>query len=411
MTGAFLFSFFFAFQRLNRLAEMMLGLLALICVAAATTVAPSAEPIPMHKVGENEAVTGVCWNVPAGAEYEHTFGGLHEAAVTFHVQDAVAQRPEDLQLCAGARCRTNRKAGRSFWTAPFGLGNATAVTVRVAGPASGCIDQMAQLSATRRPRPSGRLGASRQHLTSGCNTNTDDTIAAKCSAPGSCNSMPAVYDRAAATASIMFQKNGGWYVCTAWASSNTGHMVTNNHCVSTQAVADTVEFFFGCEMSCPYDAANCDYNSGLTGSAKCARCDMASAYGTACYSQMSSTASGATLLRTSATLDYTLLRVKTPASVPCFADPNCPMRLVPSNYNVGRPNIFLFQHSAGKPKLLSYWDSPSPGHLSTGRLQVRGISPGCYAGDLAYDADAVGGSSGSVVALAPDYCNPINGQR
>ncbi len=390
---------------------MMLGLLALICVVAATESGPVAMPIPMHKIADNEAVTSVCWNVAAGAEYTHTFSGLTEPALTLHIEDAVLQRPQDIVLCAGSFCRANHKGGRSFWTAPLGLGNATAVTVRVMGPASGCIDKMAQLSATRR-RPAGRLAASRQHMTTGCSTNKDDTIAAKCSASGSCNSMPAVYDRAAATASIMFQKNGGWYVCTAWASSNTGHMFTNNHCISTQEVANTVEFFFGCEMSCNYDASSCDYNSALTGSAKCGRCDVNTAYNTACYSQMSgSQASGATMLRTSSTLDYTLLRVSTPQNVACFADPSCPMRLVPSNYAVGRPNVFMFQHSAGKPKVLSYFDSPDPGHITTGRLQIRGVSGGCYAGDLAYDADAVGGSSGSVVALAPDYCNPSSGQR
>jgi hypothetical protein len=390
---------------------MMLGLLALVYVAAATESGPMAVPIPMHQVGTNEPVTGVCWNVASGAEYTHTFGGLNELAVTFHFVGAVVGRPRDIVLCAGSHCRANHKEGHSFWSAPLGLGNATAVIVRVAGPSSGCIDQMAQLSSLRRPRSAGRLGA-RQHLSLPCATNTDDTIAAKCSAAGSCNPMPAVYDRAAATASIMFQKNGGWFVCTSWASSTTGHMFTNNHCISTQDVADTVEFFFGCEMSCNYDSVTCDYNSALTGSSKCSRCDLSTAYNTACYSQMSGpTASGATLLRTSATYDYTLLRVKTPANVPCFADPNCPMRLVPSNYLVGRPNVFMFHHSAGDPKLLSYFDSPSPGHLTTGRLQIRGVSGGCYVGDLAYDADVVGGSSGSVVALAPDYCSPTNGQR
>ena len=400
---------------------MMLRVLALLlCVAtfaaaaaAASETLPTAVPIPEEQVGTNEAVSGACWNVGSGESYERTFGGLSEAAaVTFHFAGVAVGRAGDIAVCAGRRCRGNRKGGSSFWTAPLGLGNATAATVRVAGPSSGCVDQLARLSAGRgrQQRPDGRLDP-RQHLTTGCSTNTDDTIAAKCSAAGACNPMPAVYDRAAATASIFYQKNGGWFVCTAWASSTAGHMFTNNHCVSTQAVADTVEFFFGCEMGCGYDAATCDYSSSLTGSAKCGRCDLTQAYATPCYSQMSGpTASGATLLRTSATLDYTLLRVKTPAAVPCFADPNCPMRLVPSNYLVGRPNVFMFQHSSGKPKLLSYFDSPSPGHLTTGRMQIRGPSAGCYAGDLAYDADAVGGSSGSVVALAPDHCNPGSGQ-
>lgn len=389
---------------------MMLGVFALICIAAATETSPAAMHIPEHRVGTNEAVSGVCWNVASGQSYEHTFGDLNgAAAVMFHFAEVAVARAGNIVLCVGERCRGNRKGGSSFWSSPMGLGNATGVSVRVVGPSSGCVDQLAKLSASER-RPGGRLDP-RQHLTTGCSTNVDDTIAAKCSAAGSCNSMPAVYDRAAATASIMYLKNGGWYVCTAWASSTTGHMFTNNHCVSTQAVADTIEFYFGCEMSCAYNSATCDYNSALTGSAKCGRCDLTQAYGTPCYSQMSaSTTSGAVLLRTSATLDYSLLRVKTPAAVPCFADPNCPMRLVPSNYQVGRPNIFMFQHSAGKPKLLSYFDSASPGHLTTGRMQIRGPSAGCYAGDLAYDADAVGGSSGSVVALAPDHCNPGSGQ-
>jgi hypothetical protein len=395
--------------------RMMMRVFALLCVAAVASTLPAAVPIPEHQVGTSVAVTGVCWHVTDGATFEHTFGGLTEAAVTLHFADVTVGHPTDIEVCvASGRCRRNHKSGHAFWTAPLGLGNATAATVRIAGPSSGCIDQMAQLRHPHRRTGGGssskRLDP-RQHMTLGCSTDVDDTIAAKCSAAGACNPMPAVYDRAAATASIMFSKNGGWFVCTAWASSTTGHMFTNNHCVSTQDVADTVEFFFGCEMGCPYDASSCNYNSALTGSAKCGRCDMAEAQGTPCYSQMSGpTTSGATLLRTSSTYDYTLLRVKTPSAVPCFADPNCPMRLVPSNYLIGYPNIFMFQHSAGKPKLLNYFDSPTPGHLTTGRLQIRGKSAGCYAGDLAYDADAVGGSSGSVVALAPDYCNPGSGQ-
>jgi hypothetical protein len=415
---------------------MMMRVLAVMCaacvagcVASSSDELPAAMHIPAHQVGINEAVSGVCWNLTAAAEgatFEHTFEGLTEAAVTFHLLD-VEGRASAIELCVGAagaaarRCRANHKGGRTFWTAPLGLGEAQAVTLRVtssssghgAAASSGCVAQMAQLSVG--PSKKNKDGKERldvrQHLTPGCSTNADDTIAAKCSAAGSCNPMPAVYDRAGATASIMFQKNGGWFVCTSWASSNAGHMMTNNHCVATQDVADTVEFFFGCEMSCSYDAANCDYASTLAGSDKCRRCDLAQPYGTACYSQMSGpTASGATLVRTSSTLDYTVLRLKTPSAVACFGDASCPMRMVPSNYAVGRPNVFMFHHSSGKPKLLSYFDSASPGHLSTGRLQIRGVSGGCYAGDLAYDADAVGGSSGSVVALAPDHCNPGSGQ-
>jgi serine protease len=403
----------------------MLRVLAMMCAAFAASAAgddlPAAVHIPAHQVGTSVAVTGVCWNVAAGAAagvFEHTFEGLSEAAVTFHLT-GVEGRASAVELCVGGggRCRANHKSGQAFWTATLGLGSATAVTLRVTGASSGCVDQMAQLSVG--PRNNGkRSGASggqrldvRQHLTLGCSTDVDDTVAAKCSAAGACDPLPAVYDRAAATASIMFEKSGGWYVCTSWASSSAGHMFTNNHCVATQDVADTVEFFFGCEMGCGYNAATCDYNSTLTGSAKCRQCDLAEAFGTPCYSQMSGpTASGATLVRTSSTLDYTVLRVNTPEAVACFGDANCPMRLVPSNYAVGLPDVFMFQHSAGLPKLLSYYDSPTPGHLTTGRLQIRGVSGGCYVGDLAYDADASGGSSGSVVALAPDYCNPGSGE-
>jgi hypothetical protein len=388
---------------------MLIVLLAIAALAAGHGADElTAMPIPSHKVGENEAVTGVCWSVGAQSTYEHTFVDVTDQSIAFYFENVELARPNDVTLCAGAFCRANRKTGRSFWSVPLGMGNATTVTVRVRGPSTGCITKQAGLNHNGARR--GRLDNRNHVIAPACSTDQDDTIPAKCSATGQCNPMPEVYSRAKSVASIMYQKSGSWFVCTAWLSSNTGHIFTNNHCVPDQTTASTIEFYFGCEMGCNNDASICDYSSSATDSSKCHRCDANSAASTLCHSQMQSQASGATLLRTSTTLDYTLLKINSPGAIPCIADVNCPMRLVPSSYRAATPKVFMFHHSAGKPKLLSYFDSPSPGHLTTGRLQIRQVSGGCYARDLTYDADAVGGSSGSVVALAPDYCNPAAGQ-
>ncbi len=359
-----------------------------------------AAPIPPHKVGENVPLTNVCWSTGAGEIYRKTLTNSADQATVFHFENVQVVRPHDISLCAGSICRANQKAALSFWSVPIVSDRTASIDVIVQGPSSGCITELAKLKQT------GRL---RNHaITLGCSTNTDDNIPTKCTAAQKCSPLPQVYSRAAAVASILYQAGTGWYVCTAWLSSNAGHVFTNNHCVSSQKSASSIEFYFGCELECPNTEAVCNYASSATNSSKCHLCDLNSSYNVPCYSQpnLGPHASGAMLLRTDAVLDYTLLKIKTPDAIPCISDPACPMRLVPAGFAIANPKVFMFHHSAGLPKVLSYFDSPSPGHDTTGRMAIRAVvSAGCYARDLTYDADIVGGSSGSVVALAPDYCD------
>ncbi len=378
-----------------------LSLLLLFVSSIAAAAGPVAAPIPPHKVGDSEPVVGVCWSVDSGASYEHVFPASNDEAVVFYFDGVSVQRPQDIVLCAGSFCRANHKPQSSFWSSPLGRGNADSITVTVQGPSTGCITERAGLN-QKGIGESNRRNARDHEMTLPCATAVDDNIPAKCSADGACNPLPEVYNRAEAVASILFKKSRSWYVCTAWLTSNQGHVITNNHCVSDQTVASTIEFYFGCELGCSYNATICDYSSSVSGAAKCHKCDMSQAYGTACYSQpvQGPRATGATFLRTDAALDYTLLKISSPGSVPCVSKTGCPLRLVPATFAITNQNIFMFHHSAGKPKLLSYFNSVS----SADRVAIRGTYNGCYASDLHYDADMVGGSSGSAVLLASDYC-------
>jgi len=163
-------------------------------------------------------------------------------------------------------------------------------------------------------------------------------------------------------------KSGGSYVCTGSLvrGDRSNIFMTNNHCVASQTVTQTVEARFN------YQTTTC------TGSTL------------ASYSRYA----GSTFLRTSSGLDYTLFTLS--------GSPEATWgELIPTRRTVSVGNrIWLIQHPGGRPKRIGYYEDAA----KTRRCDVEGVSrsvSGYNTGSqMAYSCDTEGGSSGSPVIAA-----------
>lgn len=165
-------------------------------------------------------------------------------------------------------------------------------------------------------------------------------------------------------ARLSFQSGGSSYVCTGWlvAGSNSSTMLTNNHCVATQTEVSTVQARFN------YQRTTC---GGST---------------TASYT----TYAGGTLLRTSSSLDYTLLTLQgNPEAT--WGEYVATSKLPTSGMAINFP-----QHPGGGLKRVGYWaDSAQTTRCTVGTV---GGSYGYTSGSqMAYGCDSEGGSSGSPI--------------
>lgn len=165
-------------------------------------------------------------------------------------------------------------------------------------------------------------------------------------------------------ARLSFQSGGSSYVCTGWlvAGSNSSTMITNNHCFTTQTEVNTVQARFN------YQRTTC---GGST---------------TAAYS----TYNGGTFLKTSSSLDYTLLTL--------LGNPEATWgeyTATTKTPTVGMAINFP-QHPGGGLKRVGYWKDSA----QTLRCDVAstGGSYGYAAGSqMDYSCDSEGGSSGSPI--------------
>ncbi len=364
----------------------------LVAVALAD---PRAVPIPPAKVGDVTPVPLQSWNRVVATEDPTVFSfAVSARAVLFHFESVSVSSPEDIEVCVADHCFANNRDVDDFWSRPVPTRGATEVMVRVRGTGSGSITERADLGGNGR---GNNLRPTRSDLPLDCTTDPDDNLPANCTSPDTCRPLPAINPLGRPTASILYQSRRAYYVCTAWLVSQTGLMITNHHCISSQTSASTIEFYFGCEFPCPdRHNDNCDY-----GTQKCHNCDLTYPYDSGCYSVMSRrySAYGATLLYANSVLDFAVIQLKSTANVPCVADPSCPLRLVPASYRItAGTKVFMFHHSDGRPKLLSYFDRTA----TSGRVELKQVAPsGCYSGDWTYNSDSVGGSSGSAVLLDP----------
>jgi len=187
---------------------------------------------------------------------------------------------------------------------------------------------------------------------------TDERRDAVCFA----NSNPLEYDRSRPVARLLMNGSG---LCTGWRVGPDNRMFTNNHCFANQATLTNTEIWFNYQ------------NSSCGGSSQ----------GTVVK------VTGGTLLRTDATLDYSLFTINDFSKVATFGylglDVAAP---------VTGTKIFIAQHGGGKPKQLALTsDRNGGGQCQLDNANVAGNAAGT---DVAYYCDTEGGSSGSPVIAA-----------
>jgi lysyl endopeptidase len=185
-----------------------------------------------------------------------------------------------------------------------------------------------------------------------------------------------LYDQQKSVARLLFASGGGMYLCTGWlidaGSEHPNTLITNNHCISTQTEADSLEALFG------YQHTNC----GGTGMASYERVRTGSLLKT-----NSRTRSGSR-----GGLDYTLIALPGRDLAATWG------KLIPTTLApVVNNHINFIQHPGGRPKEIGYWRDAA----HSLRCQIDAIDQ-TYSGtvsgsQIGYSCDSEGGSSGSPI--------------
>lgn len=169
-------------------------------------------------------------------------------------------------------------------------------------------------------------------------------------------------DRSRPVARLLMAGSG---LCTGWRVGADNRMFTNNHCLSTQNTLSNTEVWFN------YERTSCG-GSTLAAVTK---------------------VTGQTLLKTDATLDYSLFTINDFAKVASFGylglDPRAAVK--------GEP-IFIAQHGGGKPKQLAVTSDQNGGAAC--QIDNASVAGNASGTDVAYFCDTEGGSSGSPVIAA-----------
>ncbi len=202
---------------------------------------------------------------------------------------------------------------------------------------------------------------------------TDDSQEAKCFM----NSEPEVYDKSRAVVRIL--SNGNAH-CTGWLVGDEGHILTNEHCVASQAQANNLTLELMAEG--PDCATDCSSSLGCPGIVE---------------------ATGPTLIQEDNGLDFALLL------------PTTTVNDLPTTYGfmqlresgaVLNEQIYIPQHPAGWGKRVAF-NSTFPDDAGNGGLgQVNSITEAACSGpgqDVGYWLDTQGGSSGSPVVGYSDH--------
>jgi hypothetical protein len=185
------------------------------------------------------------------------------------------------------------------------------------------------------------------------------------------DSEPEIYNQARAVVRLLIPGSG----CTGWLIGCEGHIMTNNHCISSQAGVNNTDYEFMAE------GATCQTNC---------------IPGSVCPGIIEATTG--TLVRTNSSLDYSL--IKLPGNL---SDTYGYMRLRESG-PVLDERIYIPQHPAlwGK-RIAVFSDNASD---ASGFCEVFSLSrPPCTGGpgDIGYYCDTQGGSSGSPVLAYDDH--------
>lgn len=164
----------------------------------------------------------------------------------------------------------------------------------------------------------------------------------------------------------------GSSACTGWLLGSEGHVMTNNHCIGSQTDANNTDFEFMAE--------------GATCTTSCSSW-------LACPGTV--VASSGTLVKTSTTLDYSLVLLPTNVTATYGY-----LQLRNAIPTVGE-RIYIPQHPSAKGKMLAVNSDADSGYA---KIYSTNESP-CMGGpgDIGYYADTEGGSSGSPVLAYSDH--------
>ncbi|RLN80585.1 hypothetical protein BBJ28_00000185 [Nothophytophthora sp. Chile5] len=175
------------------------------------------------------------------------------------------------------------------------------------------------------------------------------------------------FQASGAVARLLIHKAEGSFFCTGWLVGNEGHLITNNHCISTQAHAGNTEFEFNAQgATC---STNCERGLGCGGKVR---------------------ARSATLVHADSALDYAL--VKLPINL--SGDYGF-LQLRDGGAKLSE-RIYIPQHPAGWGKRIAMKTDSGWGTVTS--LTTSGCAPQ----QVAYMLDTQGGSSGSPVIAWSD---------
>ncbi|HLP59094.1 MAG TPA: trypsin-like peptidase domain-containing protein [Candidatus Deferrimicrobium sp.] len=202
---------------------------------------------------------------------------------------------------------------------------------------------------------------------------SDSDIEAICSVDdkkwAKCYDGTEMYNKSKAVCRLLI---GGTSACTGWLLGSEGHVMTNNHCITTQT-----------------DAGNTDYEFMAEGATCTTSC---SSWG-ACPGNVAATAG--TLIKTNAPMDYTLVKLPTNVSLTYGY-----LQLRNTTAIIGE-RIYIPQHPGAYGKQLAVESDADGGFAKVYSLN----EPACQVGgpnDVGYYADTAGGSSGSPVLAYND---------
>lgn len=200
-------------------------------------------------------------------------------------------------------------------------------------------------------------------ITSQAICGSDDSQWAKCYE----TSEPAAYEKAKAVARLLI---GGTSACTGWLVGSEGHVMTNEHCISTSSAAGDTNYEFMAEGSTCSTA--CDSWGACPGTV---------------------VATSGSLVKVNAALDYTLIKLPVnPTSTYGY------LQMRNSDTFVGE-RIYIPQHPQAWGKKIALKAGSGDAKIDT--VTASGCSSRNYY-DLGYAADTQGGSSGSPVLSYAD---------
>jgi lysyl endopeptidase len=181
-----------------------------------------------------------------------------------------------------------------------------------------------------------------------------------------CHSSNSTFDTAEnSVARLLFQQGAFFYVCTGWltAGSNANTLVTNNHCISSQNVTNTLEATFG------YQRTGCGTGSINNGTPY----------------------AGGTFLKTHNKLDYSLLTLQ--------GNPEATWgKLTPKSSQAPVGTVIWFiQHPGGNEKKVGWFEESSHTAVCDVELVDQTYSGTTRKSQMAYSCDSEGGSSGSPI--------------